>query len=331
MEAADSYNISAQSVERQKMVIDTDAGVDDAMALLIAFACPNVDVVAVTCCSGNAHVDKVVKNVCQVISVCSVDIPVFRGACTSLLGQHTPEEFWHGADGLGDAGLPEAPATCVLKEHAVSAIVRLVNEHPGEITLVVLGPMTNVALAVRMDPSLPSKVKRLVFMGGSHTGRGNATFTAEFNTYSDPEAAYIVLHEFQCVMVNWDVTLSHCLDWQFTEQWMSTAGPKGDFLGRISRAILERSRTSEYSESGFAIPDPLAMCVAIEPTLVTDSITHFASVELGGTYSRGLVVIDWAGRHTKSEKLLTIVTKLDMDGVKRLLLTSVAPQALPSS
>jgi purine nucleosidase len=200
----------------------------------------------------------------------------------------------HGVDGLGDVGFPE-PTTVASDEHAAHAILRLTREHPG-ITLVALGPLTNLALALRLDPTLPQRVTRLVVMGGAVTGLGNTgKIPAEFNIGFDPEAAHVVFEAFPMFdLVDWEATLRHAFTDQEFDTWLAAGDNRAEFFGQVfgtARAFnLKRGRR------GVIAADALAMAVAIDPTIITRSEERHVAVELDGRLTRGATVVDWAGR-----------------------------------
>jgi len=173
-----------------RLVIDTDPGVDDALAIMAAFAHPKALVEAITTVAGNVSLERTTANACTILDVLEQNVPVYAGCNCPLVGDAVDAGHIHGEDGLGDSGYPPS-ARQVADEHAVNALIRLANEWPGELTLVAIGPLTNVALATRLDPMLPQKYARLVVMGGSIRGVGNVTTAAEFNVYADPEAAAV--------------------------------------------------------------------------------------------------------------------------------------------
>ncbi|KAM9320781.1 uncharacterized protein PAF06_005300 [Gastrophryne carolinensis] len=185
------------------LLLDVDCGVDDAQAIMMAIAVPEVEIVGITCCFGNSSIENVCKNVLRVLQVCNkMEIPVFRGATHSILGDSNTEFSPFGCDGLGNAGDMDGPGMEHLqKEHAVQALIRIANQYPGQVSVVAVGPLTNLALAVKIDPTLPKKLNKLCIMGGSIEGRGNRTQCAEFNFYQDPEAAYIVTKEYTCPII----------------------------------------------------------------------------------------------------------------------------------
>ncbi|KAJ4436326.1 hypothetical protein ANN_18957, partial [Periplaneta americana] len=183
-------------LETKKLIIDTDAGADDAVAILMALGQTDVDVIALTCVNGNTALDNVVVNVLKTLKTAGrLDIPVFAGATASLVTT-PPTDNYFGQDGFGDFEYPDPPDpdTLLQDERAADALVRLAKETPGELTLLALGPLTNVALAIRLDSGFLSNLKNIVVMGGSVEGVGNALPGIEFNFYIDPVAAHIVFN-----------------------------------------------------------------------------------------------------------------------------------------
>ena len=192
-----------------KLLIDTDPGVDDALAILMAHA--HADVVALSVAAGNVGLAHTVANALKLVEVIGADTPVFAGCSAPLVRPADDAAFVHGLDGFGDTGCLPAARTATA-EHAVQALLRLSHEHAGELVLVAIAPLTNLALALRLDPTLPQRVAKLVIMGGAVTGRGNtARVPAEFNIAFDPEAAHIVLSSWpHFTLVDWDAALARC-------------------------------------------------------------------------------------------------------------------------
>src|SRR5579859_7973739 len=189
-----------------QLLIDTDPGVDDALAILMAHA--HADVLGLSVAAGNVGLAHTTRNARTLVDLVKASTPVFAGCPTPLVRLSEEDAaFVHGHDGLGDVGFPE-PKTVAVDEHAALAILRITHEHPGEITLVALAPLTNLALALRLDPSLPERVKRLIVMGGAVTGHGNTgRVPAEFNVGFDPEAAHVVFESFPDFdLVDWELT-----------------------------------------------------------------------------------------------------------------------------
>ncbi|XP_023241661.1 probable uridine nucleosidase 1 [Centruroides sculpturatus] len=182
---------------RAKIVIDTDCGVDDALALMLAFSRSDLcEVLAVTCCHGNTIVDNVCDNVLRVCEACDIkQLDIFRGCHRPLIDRPCPEDFF-GVDGFGNKSSEFPKSSIGIKEeHAVHALIRLAKEYPKEISVVAIAPLTNLALAQRIDPTFFANLKEICILGGNVDAIGNVTTAAEFNFFADPEAAYIVLSE----------------------------------------------------------------------------------------------------------------------------------------
>ncbi|KAJ8013286.1 hypothetical protein DPEC_G00051680 [Dallia pectoralis] len=313
---------------RKKLLVDVDCGVDDAQAIMMALAAPNVEVLGITCVHGNTSLENVCKNTLRVLQVCGrLEIPVFRGAAKPILGNVICAGQFHGQDGLGDVPDPQAPGLdMVQKEGAISAMIRIVNENPNEVSLVATAPLTNLALAVRMDPSFPSKLKGLYIMGGNTESRGNTTSCAEFNFAADPEAAYMVLKDFMCptYIACWEFTCYSKLPWSWCDDWLAQQSEKARFMERIfSHSIefsnSERSRAEMVDGMGFVSCDSYAMAAAIDDEFVTRSDKVAVSVELTGTHTRGMMVLDTLGILKKTHKAF-VVRKVNMERFEQLMM-----------
>ena len=214
------------------------------------------------------------------------------GCAGPLLGARVPATS-HGSDGLGNGGFP-ASTRPVEAEHAALALARLGRASPGALTLVTIGPLTNLALALALDPDLPRRYRRLVVMGGAVRGTGNMPSpTTEFNMRSDPEAAAIVLGRWpELTLVPWETVMRYPIGLERLEELTTSAGPRAQFLRRI---IRDRPRhvQAHFGVSGIFAADPLAMAVAIEPGIVTRSERRRVTVELAGP--RGQTTVDWFG------------------------------------
>ncbi len=293
-----------------RLVIDTDPGVDDAHALMLAAAHPGARIEAVTTVAGNVGLDRTTANACTVLDALGVDAPVFAGAPRSLMGDDVDASDVHGSDGLGNTNFSPSPRK-VASEHAALALVRLANESPGELDLVTLAPLTNVALAVALDPELPHKYRHLTIMGGSIRGIGNTIHpSAEFNIFTDPEAARIVLRAWpDCTLVSWETCMDHALDEAKVEELMAIQSDRADFF----RAITAHTFAFIESALGFKrliSSDALAMAVAIEPDMLLKSERRFVDVELGGAHTRGQTTVDWSNR-TGREPNVTLAIDVD--------------------
>jgi purine nucleosidase len=277
--------------ERIPLLIDTDPGVDDALALLMAFNDPRHEVVGLTIAAGNVGLEHTVRNALKLCEVASSDAPVFAGAPAPLLHPARDAAYVHGRDGFGETGYNPA-ARKPEAEHAALAILRLSHEHAGRLLLVALGPLTNVALALRLDPTLPQRVARLVVMGGAVTGHGNITAAAEFNVYFDPEAAHIVFGTFpRTELVDWEAVMAHGFPHDAFERWLQAPSPRARFYEAISRRTREWAfdRRGDHWHSA----DALAMAAALEPGGVREVLERPLAVELAGGHTRGATVVDW--------------------------------------
>jgi purine nucleosidase len=273
------------------LLIDTDPGVDDALALLMAFASPAHEVVGLTIAAGNVGLVHTVRNALKLCEVAGVDVPVFAGAEAPLLHSARDAAFVHGEDGFGDTGYA-TPHRAADGEHAALAILRLSHVHAGRLVLVALAPLTNVALALKLDPSLPGRIDRLVVMGGAVTAHGNMTAAAEFNIAFDPEAAHIVASAFPRIeLIDWEAVLRHAVPHARIDRWLREDTPQARFYESISRAT--RARAEERRGGRWPIADPLAMAVALRPDGVQEQAERPLAVELAGRHTRGATVVDW--------------------------------------
>ena len=279
---------------RPSLLIDTDPGVDDALAILMAHE--HAEVAALTVAAGNVGLGHTVRNARTLVELIGAGTPVF-GGCPSPLVRAPDEDaaFVHGVDGFGDVGFAE-PKHPVEAEHAALALIRLTRERPGELTLVALGPLTNLALAVRLDPDLPQRVKRLVVMGGAVTGHGNTgKIPAEFNIGFDPEAAHVVFEAFAMFdLVDWEATVRHAFPDETYDGWVAAGDARAAFFEQIFGTA--RRFNAEHERTGFIAADALAMAVALDPAMVTRAETRHVAIELDGRLTRGATVVDWHGR-----------------------------------
>lgn len=276
----------------RRFLIDTDTASDDAVALVMALGHTDVEVEAITVVAGNVPVDQGVQNALYTLELCREAVPVFRGADSPLLGSLKPAHYVHGEDGMGDIGLPlygREP----YPGYAADVIVETVNRHPGEITLVLLGPLTNVALALLKDPRLAEKVEGCVVMGGTGEGSGNVTPVAEYNIWVDPEAARIVFESGLPVkMVGWDISRKYAVFGPADSARLRDLGtPLAEFCVDIQRAA-EKSAVENTLLGGVSLPDPIAMAIALDPSVATITEHLFVAVETGGDWSRGQTVVD---------------------------------------
>ena len=276
----------------RRVIIDTDPGIDDAMAILLALNSPELEVEALTVVPGNVEAWQGLENALKIVSLAGrCDLPVARGAQHPLNQKLITAQFWHGKNGLAGVELPASQ--CKADPHfGPDLIIALVHKFPHEITLVPVGPLTNIALAVSKDPSIVSLVKDVVIMGGSISG-GNVNGAAEANIYGDPEAASIVFHAGWIVtMIGSDVGERTLMTRNYLNHLKDLQGPESAFIYKLADFYLTRSENSGYS--GAAMYDPLAVATVIDPTLVTLKDMH-VDVETKGEFTRGETVANRMG------------------------------------
>ena len=282
-----------------RIIIDTDTGVDDAQAILLAFGHKNTKVEAITSVSGNVGVEKTTANVLKVLDVAGQDVPVYPGCSLPLINPPMYASYVHGVDGLGDCGIPTSKRKSEDK-HAVHALIDLANANPGKLSIVALGPLTNIAIATMLDPDLPKKIKELTIMGGAVSGKGNTHITAEFNIFFDPEAARIVFDKWPMVrVVDWEVTVATGLMKNDIEMLYAIGTPKAKFAEEIEAHAIAFIKEHFNMDMMFA-PDGLAMAVALEPSIVIRKENRHLTIELNGEQSRGMTIVDWIGTGGKT-------------------------------
>ena len=284
------------SASPRKIIIDTDPGTDDAMAIMLALNSPELDVRAFTVVPGNVTAEQGLDNALRMVSLANrCDIAIAAGAKHPLFQKLITAEFWHGKNGLANIELP--PSKCKVDSRwAPDLIIQMVHASPHEITLVPVGPLTNIALALEKDPSIVPLVKEVILMGGSISG-GNVNAAAEANIYNDPEAAQIVFQAgWPLTMVGLDVGDKTLFSRQRLEQLGKTHGPVNDFIYGVAKFLVELSE--KFGDTGSPMYDPLAVGVAIDSAIVKTPLMH-VDVETRGEFTRGETV---ANRHGAIER-----------------------------
>ncbi len=302
--------IFAENMKR--IVIDCDPGIDDAQAIMMAYMHPSIKIEAITSVAGNVSVEKTTKNVLKILDVLEADaIPVFSGAVSPLAEPGEDASYFHGEDGLGGALLPDSNRW-VEGESAASGLISLGKKYPGELELIALGPLTNLALALKLFPELPNLYQRLVIMGGAYLAQGNSpNLAAEFNVYADPEAAAVVLESWpKLTMVTWETTISHGIKGDLMDAMASKDNPRSKLLKEWNDFSKKFDRHFGKESVSFTA-DPLAMAVLIEPGIVKGSIQKFVQVERFGKMSRGMTVVDWWGKYNRYPNV-NIITEVDL-------------------
>lgn len=280
-------------MEKQQLLIDTDPGVDDALAILMAHE--HADVLGLSIAAGNVGLGHTVRNALKLVETIAAQTPVFAGCATPLVLPAEDAAVVHGADGFGDTGYAPA-ARSADNEHAALAILRLSHAHADSLVLVAIAPLTNLALALKLDPTLPQRVARLVIMGGAVTGHGNTRrVPAEFNIGFDPEAAHVVFSAWpQFTLVDWEATMRHGIAFERMQAWLDADVPRARFYAAISRKTQAWARGRGRPKA--LVADALAMAVALQPDIVTRSEVRHVAIELAGAHTRGATVVDWESR-----------------------------------
>jgi purine nucleosidase len=272
-------------------LIDTDTASDDAVALIMALRATDVRVAAITMVAGNVDVDQATRNARYTVELCQADVPVFVGAEKPLHRPYQNATWFHGRDGLGDHNYP-APCRAPEKTHAVDAIIETVEANPG-LVLVTLGPLTNVALALARNPSIAKKVSRCVVMGGAPCCEGNVTPAAEFNIWVDPDAARMVfLSGMRCELIGWQLSrFEAVINQQDIDRILALGTTLGNFAVECNSHAREAYKI-QTGEDGICLPDPVAMSLALDPTIGTEWSEHYLDVETTNQLTRGMTVVD---------------------------------------
>ena len=296
----------------QRVIIDSDPGIDDAFAILLALNSPELKVEAITVVPGNVEGRQGLENALKIVSLAGrCDVTIAGGAQHPLAQKLITAQYWHGANGLGGVELPQ-PKCKADARFGPDLIIELVHKYPHEITLVPVGPLTNIALAVSKDPSIASLVKNIIIMGGSITG-GNVNGAAEANIYNDPEAASIVFNAgWMVTMIGSDVGERTILTRKHLTELQSMHGPESEFVAKLADFYLTRSEKSGYQ--GAAMYDPLAVATAIDPSVVTLKDMH-VDVETKGEFTRGETV---ANRMGSNENNVLHGDHYEIEGVTEL-------------
>lgn len=317
----------------RKIIIDTDTASDDAVAILMALQSPEVEVIGMTIVAGNMPVAQGSINARYTAELCGKDVPVYEGADAPLMREVYRAYFFHGPDGMGNMNYP-APKRPAEKQHAVPALIDMIRANPG-VELVTLGPLTNIALALSQAPEIAGMVSRCIVMGGASCTVGNITPAAEFNIWCDPEAARILFRSGMPIeMVGWETCRG---DANLTEDEMryykeTINTPLSNFTVDCNASALAANR-DWLGDPGLGLPDPVAMAIALDPTICTRKSKHYVEVECEGVYTRGMTVVDglsvtpydtanvamWQVLTQKGEPHITVCWEIDAARWKALL------------
>ncbi len=307
----------------RKIIIDTDPGQDDAVAILLALASPELDVVGITAVAGNvplALTEKNARKICELAG--RSDTKVFAGAVRPLVRPLVTAEYVHGKTGLDGPDLPE-PAMQLQSQHAVDFIIEtILSGNDGEITLCPLGPLTNIALALIREPKIAPKIREIVLMGGGFFEGGNVTPTAEFNIYVDPQAAEVVLTSgIPIVIMPLDVTHKALTTRARVDRFRAMKTRVGDATAALLD-FFERFDEQKYGTDGGPLHDPCVIAYLLKPELFKGRHCNVI-VETGSELTMGMTVIDWwsvTGRPANA----TVMRDIDAEGFFELLTERIA-------
>ena len=307
---------------KRSFVIDTDTASDDAVALLLALTEPEATVRAVTVVAGNVPLPLAVHNALATLSLVpgGEAVPTFAGMEDPLIRRLETAQNVHGADGMGGAPLPAAKSTAAAG-HAVDALRKIAAEEPGQHELITLGPLSNVATALLLDPLLLTKFSNTTMMLGAPDGVGNVSTLGEFNAWADPEAAAIVLAApGRKTMVGWNISRLFAVVDPALRDEISRAGPLGRVIVDIHGDVDHYARI-ESGLAGFDLPDPIAVAIALDPSIATKTTFEFVGVSCDPA-TRGQTYVD--RRHTAGPPNCTIVWEADERAFQRRVLAAAA-------
>ncbi len=303
-------------------LIDTDTASDDVVALLMALREPSVRVEAITVVAGNCPLEIGVKNALISIEQAGTYAPpVYAGMPQPLLRDLVTGEHVHGQDGLGNQNLPY-PALEKQSGHAVDMIIEMARRFPGELEIITLGPLTNLAMAILKDPTLPDMIKRVYIMGGGGLGPGNITPVAEFNFYVDAEAAHLVIQsKLVKIVIGYDVCLEDTFINPSDITHLNSLGFLGEFVVRSVKTVIEYHKS--LGKDGFGLPDPTAVAVALYPDIVTKQFDAYGYVEYKSEKAYGQFIIDQLQLTGKPHNV-TAVTEIDAKQFKEKLFQALS-------
>ena len=325
-----------------KFIIDADTGSDDAVAILLALRDPSVEILGISIVSGNVPLELGILNTKSTMELCEQDIKVYAGSNKPLSREykeiHNLDEFMyhvksespisasgqcvHGIDGMGDIGIYPKNKTYE-KESGVDFLIKSINEQPNEITVVTLGPLTNIAKAIEKDPSITEKVKHCYVMGGTSDGSGNVSAAAEYNIWVDPEAAKIVFDSgMKITMVGWDNSYKYAMLKEDEMSLLRSLKTKyADFSVDIQKTLIDLTFRT-YGFYGFDLPDPITMAIALDNKIIEESQQLHVIVDTRDGLTRGQTIVDYFGVENK-HKNIRVVTKANKKRFMDLLIKSL--------
>ncbi len=306
-------------MKKTPIILDCDPGHDDAMAILLAAYNPAIELLGITTVSGNGIIDKVTENALRVCALAKIQVPVAQGAGNAILGAVEAASDIHGETALDGAPLP-APTFALESIHGVDLIAQLVRKSSEKVTLVGTGPLTNIALFLKMYPELKSNIAHIVFMGGS-ASRGNRTPYAEFNIWMDPEALEVVLKsELPITMIGLDVTHQALITKEIFDKLEAMNTEVSKTMTGLMR-FFAKTYNDVFEMPDPPLHDPLAIAVLIDPTVTKNRFVN-VEIELNGTHTRGATVVDIYNR-TGRKANVNVALELDFDKFWNMMLDAV--------
>lgn len=312
----------------RRIILDTDPGIDDALAILLAVASPEIDLAAVSVTGGNCPMAQGVRNARAVLHTARSSVPVIPGVALPLIRPPFTAPETHGDAGLGNARLPDPPGE-LPPDHAVDFLVREIMTAPEPITLVAVAPLTNVALAIRREPRLAERLHQVIVMGGAIDVPGNTTPLAEFNIYVDPHAAHVVLHSgLPLTLVPWDITSKVLLTQAHVDRLLAISSPVTRLIADATSFYIDFHR-EYFGYAGCSINDPCAVALAFRPELAeTEAV--YVDVEIAGERSMGKTMAD-VSKVWGEPPNVQLVRSFDADSFMALFLRRMQELAQRSS
>ncbi|PZM61992.1 nucleoside hydrolase [Paenibacillus dendritiformis] len=309
--------------EKKRVIIDTDTAGDDTIAILTALHYFQVEGIMIT--GGNVQFDQQVENALYTVQVAgkSGQVPVYKGHEGPIMGigqkEHRTVEDVHGKDGMGDSFFEKAIQSPE-KGHAVDFLIEAVHNNPGEIHLIAIAPLTNIAMAIKKDPTIVPKIPHLYIMGGTNNALGNITPSAEYNFYVDPEAAKIVLHSgIPITMVGWEMCTQYSIMDDNDHEEIEALGTKGaKFFKDVNKVVMRFNKTV-HRLNGTTHPDTLLAAVAADEKMMTKSNLYHVDVETVGELTRGYSLVDINNRLERTRNV-RVCEAIDRDAFKDMLL-----------
>lgn len=307
----------------RRIFIDTDTASDDAVALMMAFKHAAADLVGISIVAGNVPLDQGVQNALYIRELFGAETPVFAGAAAPLSRPLQSAQHIHGDDGMGDIGLDVSGRT-PNADSGVQAIVDAANQYPGELELVTLGPLTNIAHALQLDPKIAGKIKQCTIMGGASDGYGNVTPVSEFNIWADPEGAEVVFaSDLPKTMVGWDISRKYAVISDEDAEAIRAIGTEAARVAVDAQVTVREFCAGTSGVDGFDFPDPIAMAVAISERTILNSKPAAVTIVTNDGPTRGMAIVD--DRQFSDRSLSTrVVLEADREHFLELLRSTLA-------